>query len=441
MTARHRPANGCARPATPRRAFPGVAGPCALLALSAVFAIVTSAHSAGTLVVNTNTTDPAPRAAWQAAVRQFEREFPDVRVELNVYDHESYKKALRNWLTSAPPDIVFWFAGNRMRPFVTPGLLEDVSDLFTPATRATMHRSALDLVSYDGRQYGVPYQFYQVGFYYRTDVLAAAGIREPPRTWADLVAACERLKAQRIEPFAIGTRDLWPAAAWFDYIDLRENGLAFHMDLTQGRIAFTDPRVRRVFDRWRMLVERGCFSHNHASSSWQESQALLYNGTAAMMLIGNYIVANFPADVRERMAFAPFPVIDATIGRYEDAPMNTIHIPSGARNKADARRLLEFVLRADVQEALNRRMLQIPVNMNAAIADDRFLAAGRSLLRDADGLAQFFDRDTGDELANVAMKGFQEFLLKPERQDAILETIERARARIHGPPVSTVPFR
>jgi FixJ family two-component response regulator len=30
------------------------------------------------------------------------------------------------------------------------------------------------------------------------------------------------------------------------------------------------------------------------------------------------------------------------------------------------------------------------------------------------------------------MKGFQEFLLKPEREDAILESIERARARIYG---------
>lgn len=391
-----------------------------------------SAMAAGTLVINANTTDPAPRAAWQAAVRQFEAENPDIRVELNVYDHESYKKALRNWLTSAPPDVVFWFAGNRMRQFVVPGLLDDVSALFTSSVRASMHPAALDLVTFDGRQYGVPYQHYQVGLYLRSDVLASAGIAQSPRTWEELVSACDRLKGHDIEPFAIGTRDLWPAAAWFDYLDLRENGLAFHMDLMQGRVPYTDRRVRRVFDRWRTLIERNCFSRNHASSSWQESQALLYQGKAAMMLIGNYIVPNFPPEVRERMVFAAFPVIDPVIGRYEDAPMNTVHIPSTARNKADARAFLAFVLRADVQEALNRRMLQIPVNRNAAIADDRFLAAGRALLQSADGLAQFFDRDTNDDLANVAMKGFQEFLLRPERQDAILESIERARARVYG---------
>jgi len=85
-----------------------------------------------------------------------------------------------------------------------------------------------------------------------------------------------------------------------------------------------------------------------------------------------------------------------------------------------------------VQADLNRAMLQIPVNLDAAIADDRFLAAGRALLRDADGLAQFFDRDTNEELANIAMKGFQEFMLKPERLGPILGNIERARLRIYG---------
>ena len=59
-------------------------------------------------------------------------------------------------------------------------------------------------------------------------------------------------------------------------------------------------------------------------------------------------------------------------------------------------------------------------------------AAARALLANADGLAQYFDRDTSEDLANVAMKGFQEFMLQPERLEAILPAIERARARIYG---------
>jgi multiple sugar transport system substrate-binding protein len=395
--------------------------------------VAVSPAGAGTLVVNANTADPAPRAAWEAAVARFQKENPDVRVEFNIYDAESYKKAIRNWLTGAPPDVVYWFAGYRMRQFVAPGLLEDISELYTPDLKTSIHRSALELVSVAGKQYGVPYTYYQVGLYFRRDLLLAAGIAEPPADWNALLAACEKLKAKGIEPFAIGTRDLWPSAAWFDYLDLRQNGLAFHMALMQGTVAYTDPRVRDVFERWRELLELRCFSRNHASSSWQESQALLYSGKAAMMLIGNFIVANFPPDVRDRMDFVAFPSMRRDVGRFEDAPVNTIHIPARARNKEDAKRFLAFVMRADVQEQLNKATLLIPVNLNAAVADDRFIVRGRDLLARADGLAQYFDRDTSEDLANIAMKGFQEFMLYPERLDAILATIERARSRIYGP--------
>ena len=387
---------------------------------------------AAPLVINANSADPAPRAAWEAAVGQFQREHPDIKVQFNVYDHESYKKAIRNWLTGAPPDVVFWFAGHRMHQFVAPGLLEDVSDLFTPEVKAAFHPSVLGHVSVGGRQYGMPYTMYQIGLYHRRDLLAETGVRGPIGSWPELLAACDQLKAKGLEPIAIGTRDLWPAAGWFDYLDLRLNGLAFHMQLMQGRVAYTDARVRGVFAHWRQLVDRGCFSRNHASSSWQESQALLYEGRAAMMLIGNFIVANFPEDVRDRMDFMAFPAVTTGVGRFEDAPVNSVHIPAGARNKGDARRFLAFVGRADVQEALNRGMLQIPTHLRAAPAPDRFLQKGSALLASADGLAQYFDRDTSEDLANVAMKGFQEFMLHPDRLESILATIERARARIYG---------
>jgi len=413
----------------------------AQLVLLVALACLAPLASSGTLVVNANTTDPAPRAAWEDVVARFQGDNPDIQVQFNIYDSESYKKSIRNWLTGSPPDVVFWYAGHRMRQFVTPGLLEDLSDLYVTGVKESIHPSALDLVSVAGRQYGIPYTYYQIGLYFRRDLLATAGIAEPPQDWKELLAACGKLKAKGIEPFAIGTRDLWPAAAWFDYIDLRLNGLAFHMDLMRGAIPYTDRRVVRVFEHWRDPVNMGCFSRNHASSSWQESQALVYTGKAAMMLMGNFIVANFPPEMRDRMEFIPFPSMSADLGRFEDAPVNTLHIPARARNKEDARRFLSYVLRADVQEALNKATLQIPVNLRSGVAPDRFIIQGRELLARADGLAQYFDRDTSEDLANIAMKGFQEFMLYPDRLDAILANIERARLRIYGAPPVPSPAK
>ena len=404
-----------------------------LLLASLSFASLAMAYPAvaGTLIINANTSDPAPRAAWEQVVEAFEGEHPEIDVKFNIYDHESYKKSIRNWLTSAPPDIVFWNVGHRMRQFVTPGLLEDVSDLFTPERRSEFGEAAIELVSVDRAQFGVPFSQYQIGFYYRTDLLEQAGIPEAPRDWGALLAACDKLKAAGIAPLVIGSRDLWPTAGWFDYLDLRINGHAFHRSVLDGKVPFTDPRIRAVFAKWRELLDRGCFVRNHASLSWQESQALLYQGKGAIMLIGNFIVANFPSDLRDKMDFAPFPIIDPAVGRYEDAPMNSLHIPARAKNKADARIFLDYVMRADVQERICAATLTIPVNVKSAIAEDRFLRKGRELLAEAEGLMQYFDRDTSEDLATVAMKGFQEFMIDPDRLEAVLESIERARKRIY----------
>lgn len=405
-------------------------GPRVLAVLGFALALLGPA-SARTLVINANTSDPAPRAAWGAAVAAFQRENPDIEVKFNVYDHESYKRSIRNWLTGGSPDVVFWFAGNRMRGFVERALLADVSSLFSPEIRASLHRPAIDLVTVGGKQYGIPYSYYQIGFYFRRDLLERAGVATAPRDWNELLDACHRLKRAGIDAFAIGSKDLWPTAAWFDYLNLRINGHAFHMDLMRGAVRYTDERVRAVFAAWRELLNAGCFTKNHASVSWQESQALLYQDRAAMMLIGNYIVANFPPEIREKMDFAPFPTVKPGVGRYEDAPMNSLHIPAGARNKEDARRFLAYVLRADTQEAINKALLLLPVNLKAAVADDRFLKKGQALLTQADALSQFFDRDTSEDLATIAMKGFQEFMIDPQRLDAVLATIERARKRIY----------
>lgn len=386
---------------------------------------------AGTLTINSNTSDPAPRAAWEQVVAEFEQRHPEINVEFNVYDHESYKKAIRNWLTGGAPDVVFWYAGYRMRQFVEPGLLADVSHLFTPELKRSIPPSAIDLVTVEGRQYGMPYVYYNLGLYYRDDILKSAGISHPPYDWAGLLDTCIKLRQAGVVPIALGSKDLWPTAAWFDYLNLRLNGIEFHRDLMNGKVPYTDSRVRAVFDKWRELLDRKCFAENHASMSWQEAQVQMYQGRAAMMLIGSFIVPNFPPEVRDKMQFVPFPKIRADIGLFEDAPMNSLHIPARANNPRDAEKFLSFTARPDVQEKLAAALRLIPVNTQARVGDDRFLKAGQQLLASADQLMQYFDRDTSEDLATVAMKGFQEFMMRPERLDQVLSTIDRARTRIY----------
>jgi multiple sugar transport system substrate-binding protein len=279
------------------------------------------------------------------------------------------------------------------------------------------------------KQWGVPYTYYQWGIYYRKDIFDKLGLSEP-KTWDEFLAVNAKLKANDIAPIAIGTKYLWTAAGWFDYLNMRTNGLDFHIDLMDGKTPYTDPRVRKTFEHWKVLVDNGYFLENHASYSWQEAQPFMYNGKAAMYLIGNFIAPNFPKELDGKMGFFQFPQIDPAIGMAEDAPMDTIHIPAKAANKKDARKFLEFMARADNQTLVNAALLQIPPHKKAHAPDNYFLNKGVDMLNNASGTAQFYDRDTDPSMAQEGMKGFQEFMVKPERMDAILKRLESVRKRV-----------
>ena len=117
-----------------------------LATIIAVTSLGYSSAFAGTLVINTDLTDPAPKAAFEWAFNKFQEENPDVTIEVNNFDHEGYKQAIRNFLTTNPPDVFNWYAGNRMLPFVRAGLVEDVSDIWS--TRPALTKGNILLPAY-----------------------------------------------------------------------------------------------------------------------------------------------------------------------------------------------------------------------------------------------------------------------------------------------------
>ncbi len=119
--------------------------------------------------------------------------------------------------------------------------------------------------------------------------------------------------------------------------------------------------------------------------------------------------------------------------RAEEAPTDTVHIPSGATNVDDAKAFLAYLASADAQTKINAAMGQLPINKDAEVAqDDPFIMAGFELLSTTPGgIAQFFDRDAPAEMAKIGMEGFQQFMVQPDQLDNILERLEKARGRIY----------
>jgi multiple sugar transport system substrate-binding protein len=375
--------------------------------------------------------DPIPLAAMENVIAQFEAANPDIDVVLQNFDHEGYKTAIRNFLTTDAPDLANWYAGNRMLPFVEAGQFMDVSDVWADNGLMDSLGSAAASMTIDGKQWGVPYTYYQWGIYYNKSVYEQVGATVPT-TWDEFVANCELFAAADIDCLTTGTSALWPAAGIFDYLNLRTNGYEFHMALTAGEASWTSDEVRATFAEWAKVVPYT--TENHAAIDWQDAAALFVQGQAANYVMGNFAVGVFKEGgmTNDTLGFMPFPTINPDVVRAEEAPTDTVHIPVGASNPDDAKAFLAFLATADVQTELNAALGQLPINSASTVGDDPFIQAGFELLSTTEGgIAQFFDRDAPAEMAKLGMEGFQEFMVIPENLDAILERLEAARERIY----------
>jgi multiple sugar transport system substrate-binding protein len=337
-----------------------------------------------TLTINTDRSGTGQKAAFNKIVADFEAANSGVKVNVNYSDVESYKTSIRNFLVTSPPDLAFWFTGARMRAFTKRNLFADITDFYPANKLSEPMKPFLPAVSDNGKMYMMPTNLTTWGFFYNKKVFEKAGIT-PPKTWDELMAAAAKLKAAGITPFTIGTRDLWANDLWFDYLDLRVNGLEFHMRLMEGKEKYTDPRVKKVFGMWGDAVMKGYFQDNASSYGWQEAIPFLAQGKAGMYLLGPYVLTSLPKDVHGDIGFFRFPVVDPSVPDFEELSINGVGIPAGAKIKELALRFLAFLAQPANLVAFAKAGAVIPARTDVTLSDDPFAQSQVELARGAKG--------------------------------------------------------
>ena len=201
-----------------------------------------------------------PAGEWDVAnAEAFFAQYPDLvtRIKRTDYYRAYVNRTIHNEVTSNnPPDVISASLNGNLREYARQGLIADITDMweeqgwddiFPPSVKA--------MSSVDGRQYFVPQAIQWNGIFYRIDVMEEARV-EPPTTWAELLVVCDALNEQGITPFVIPASTQWPPPMgfWFTHINLRLNGPDFHEQLMNGEVAYTDGRVKAVFDTLESIV-------------------------------------------------------------------------------------------------------------------------------------------------------------------------------------------
>lgn len=156
--------------------------------------------------------DASQKPAIQANLAGFNKEYPNIKVNLDVTPYETYWTKVQTQASSNTLPDLFWMNGPNFQLYASNGKIAPITSevkggYITPKN----YPSALvDLYRYDGVQYGVPKDFDTIGLWYNKAIFAKAGVDVPSDgwTWDDLSTAAntisEKLKSDGVYGVAGG---------------------------------------------------------------------------------------------------------------------------------------------------------------------------------------------------------------------------------------------
>ncbi len=202
-------------------------------------------------------------------------------------DANAYAAFIRSsFRTKEKPDLFTWHTGKELEDLVDQGLVAETTEHWNKAVADGNVPEALkQYFTVDDKQYCMPLLAGYWVMYYNKSVFAKAGVT-PPKTWQELIAVAEKVKAIGVKPF-YETNILF-SFAWFETL-LAGKDPDLYDALSQGKAKYTDPGVVEVMNEWKKMIDAGYFNN---PGSKTEPNTQLKNGDVAMINFGTWFSGN-----------------------------------------------------------------------------------------------------------------------------------------------------
>jgi raffinose/stachyose/melibiose transport system substrate-binding protein len=377
--------------------------------------------------------DPG-KTAFQKVADDFAAMHPNVTMKVQPFQNEDIKTKVAAALQGTPPSLWQQWGGGAEATQVQSGKLMDM----TQAVSSWIGNLGAGVKGWqvDGKQYGVPYDYHVVGFWYRTDLFQQAGITDTPKTLDDLLADVQKLKAKGIAPISVGSKDKWPDAFYWENFVLQE----CPKDTVTSSIAavkFTDPCFVKAGDDLKKLLDAKPFNTGFLATPAQQgagsSAGLLANGKAAMELQGDWEMAVLPSlttdkNFASKMGWFPFPAITGGNGE----PGAALGGGDGFSCEKDATdacpAFLEYLTSSQVEsELVKANAITIPSNKDAVSAvTDPTLQKVQTYMQGVNYNQLYFDQALPTNAGNALNDAIANFFAGSGSAQAIADSVGKA---------------
>lgn len=265
-------------------------------------------------------TEGADKAALEYAVNAFnENTDSGYQVEMVAIQNDNYKERLVVAMSSGEcPDMYTSWSGGPMNEYIDSGFAQPLDDLYEEyGLNDIFMEAATAQATYNGHIYAVPtYNVSLAGIFYNTEIFDKYNL-EVPTTLSELEDVCDTLVENDITPFALANATKWTGSMLYQCLVARYGGLEPFQAAVDGSGSFEDECFQWAGEKIQEWVQKGYFPEGVNSLDEDAGQAkqLMYQESAAMMLIGSWYTGTFSADspeFYEKIGWFSFPAVDGS---------------------------------------------------------------------------------------------------------------------------------
>ncbi len=222
---------------------------------------------------------PETRKLVEGMIDRFEKENPNIKVKLEAVGWDNaYQKLVTGFNGNSSPDV--FSGGTRwMTAFADMNGLLPLTDM--AADKIKEYPDALQKSSqYKGEIYALPQAFSARALIYRSDL-----IKEPPKTWDELVATAKKVQEENdgMYGFAIsGAAHVSTTTQYFNYL-LQNGGQVFDKD---GNVTLNSKEGVEALEFYRDLYTKEKVVPNPVEYNRELLPVLFKEGKIAMYVIG-----------------------------------------------------------------------------------------------------------------------------------------------------------
>ncbi|MCZ8106981.1 MAG: extracellular solute-binding protein [Burkholderiales bacterium] len=222
---------------------------------------------------------------FDPVIEAFQKDYPNITVKWTKFGTDEFKQALRVGASAGKmPDAWFNWGGSLAYPYSRAGLTLDLTPRISELKLdQNLVPTAIELAKDQGKLWGVPNRVVPMTIVYRKEMFEKAGV-QVPNTFAELEAACAKLKAAGITPFSLGGKFSWMTMRFTDFFIEHYAGPKTHDAVKSMDASWDQEAVVKAFAKLKDWNDKGYFNQGFLNTDPATNMQLVYQGKAAMVL-------------------------------------------------------------------------------------------------------------------------------------------------------------